>query len=1582
MLVVPFASATSVGLNDSNEQSELANYQLTFAEPTTANTLGVDGRINDNSDNLPVENTFQPKITQSQTNNYVLKTIQLPVKFTSPKISNRNGYSTLDIPDTQLTGAPGMPELNTRILNFKFDPGTKFQSIEFNPGKINIEPLAMPIKPVQEPIMLSLLYQYKDKEPEQTPPDPVVYSQPELYPPAWFEVNTGMGIDSETGKTKLFMKMNIYPSRFLPAQNQLNYITEGTVTIRYTPPTKTELNQLLYGDSLQSFQTSSRGASIAENYELLIISPVNEQTEQNLTRLVDFKTLTNMPAKLVNISAIVNPVYFPVQGRDTQEKIKYFIYNAKKTWNITYVILAGDAAQIPHRNVYITGSMAGDVPADMYYADLFDSLMNFCNWDTNDNDVFGEYNGGQLDGTDMYPDVYLGRLPADNAQQMELLVDRIIYYESTATGQPWFDNVTMCGTNTFSGTSVPEGEYSCEYIADNYLDEFVTTKLYETTTYARDLPLTTTNVVNTLNQGSGFATFHDHGAPQSWAGVFSSANAQSLTNGDKLPFLNFDACSTGRFDDQDSITEKVVLNPNGGSIISIGASRIGWGAFGPNHINSNSGYFNVHLYDKYYNGEGTVGRIFDGSKVDYLDFVGINSYHDYMTLTEYTLFGDPSLSVGGIPLRNITISCDDNTSYIAPTDSVQYQVTLENDGVLSKPIKLYLDGIPENWTATLNQSLIILPAKSQKSLSLTVTAADLALYDEIAHIEVYAHSSKNKARTISVTTHSITTRIYGLDLDTFTLDAAMYPGENVSFGFQVFNQGNAEDIVNLSAALKTPTPGWEFDFSVPDPIVPAHDYQFITVKITSPEQTLLGTYEVDVTGSLIGLQANDVVTYQVDILRTYGIDMESEVNLSQKINPAENDTYPMRVYNLGNYFDKVQFTIQRAPKTWDIQLSRPKPFRVEAYSSKIIELFIDVPEQTEVGYYVIRLRANLVSNSTNWVELEYEIFVNRVYDFDVSIAELDVTAEPGETKEFNLTIEHLGNGDDVIELEIVDKPRDWYINYSTMKIDAAPFIKTWAVVRITPHIKSVVDRYPIKLHVTLAGNQQVKVFGINISVKPIDGFELSCLNNRFEIEPGDTQNYRIYFNNYGNHLDEITVNVTKLDESLEIAWTPEALPNENIMLGPFNSTIVTIKILTDSDAIAGTYVIPVTAILKSTGEEKKIYLYLEIKPFYGVDLESEDKIIRTQPGEDFTITINITNNGNIKDNITRVITGIPVDWDIIAPRNYTYPSIGPYSTKTEIIRIRVPENEEELDLEVNIRVYSGGRPDLDKEKKSEVYVEQEPKSEPVRDFNWGDTTGLFFYWILPIILIIIVIAVMAFIFKKQRDEYKDDMEIIKEMQQKDTVAKDRDMYDYPTEEDYISPKHSAPSVPGTMPMKGKGARSKVEAPPPPGRKTKHKVHPGTKKGTKIETKHAVVGEGEKMRWLDDKPTHGALPSKKKKSKEKPGEKVKWLDEEKAEVYGDEEHDLGKIECTECGKKIGIDEYKCPYCGAVFEEFGEVDESTEAETEEIDIEMPDDDTDADVEFELAEDEEFELDESDADEVDEELDDEEIAWELEE
>lgn len=1551
MVLWPVAGAVITFNDESSESPAAVNHPIVPIQKTDGASIVTQNPTIENS-KLSDAQTIR-EISSSKPSKQI---INIPFIFDAPQIDQDADWAHLDMPGYVITGAPGEPELYTKVINLKFKPLTEFQSIEFIPENINREILSQPLRPIQKPIPLSLLYEYSTQPQKPIKPNPTIYDSSEPYPAQWFEINKGVGIDSETGKSTLFFTIHLFPMRYIPLQNELMFAEKGTLVIEYTEPTDVELKNKLYENAkTHSPLTNSRSQPLAQKYDLLIISPVDEEFEENLTRLAEFKTNTDLPAKLVNITDITNDVYFPRQGDDMQEYIKYFIFEAKKAWDISYVILAGDANLIPHRNVFISGSMAGDVPADLYYADVFDSELDFCDWDADGDGTYGEYSGGEIDGTDMYPDVYLGRLPADNGDEIELLVDRIIYYEFTTSGQPWFDNVTMCGTNTFAGTSVPEGEYSCEYIADNYLEDFVTTKIYETTTYERDYPCTTTNIMNSLNKGAGFATFHDHGSPQSWAGVFSSTNAWNLVNGDKLPFLNFDACSTGRFDDQDCISERVVLNPNGGSITSIGASRIGWGAWGTDHINRHSGYFNVHLYDNYYNGEGTAGRIFDGSKIDYLNNVGIGSYYDYMTLTEYILFGDPSLSVGGIPLRNISISCIDNTSNVAPSDFVQYQVTVSNNGSLTRPIKLNVGGIPENWTAELNESLILVPAMGDRKVTLTVTASDTALYQQIANVEVFAYAAKNKARTISVMTHTITTRIYGIDLNTTALLDTVLPGEEAYYWFEVANLGNAEDIINLTAELSNPLPGWVFNFSIPDVPVQPFDSRIITIKITPPLKTVMGMYEVDITGTIFGQPLSDIITVTTNISRTYGIDLSVDEKLSRTYNPGDNFTYTLHAKNQGNYWDSILFSIQRAPLNWNITLSRPKPFQVFAFSEKKAQLNFEIPNHTVVGHYLIRLRAELTSNSSQWVEVNFEVLVNRTYGFEVSLDINEVAADPGETKEFNITINHLGNDNDEIEFDIINEPRTWNVNFTNTTLLVEPFETRWITVKVTPHVKSLTGKYSFELQTILQDSQEVEKLGMNITVNPIYGFEVKCLKNKFDVAAGDAQNYKIYVTNFGNHEDEISLNISNIPSDWNFSWTPENIPSQNIKLEPFNSSIATVRIVTDSRAIAGEYVFTITGKLLSIDEETTIFVYLVITPYYGVKLELDDSQIRTHPGEDFTITINITNEGNIKDDITRTLHGIPYNWQVYTSSNYTYSQLGPFEKRTEIIHVYIPEDEPKRDVDILVRVNSESEPELDDKDESMVIVEHKPKSEPEQTFNWNDVEGMFMFWVLPIILLILVLISMALLINKQRKEHKEDMEIIKQMRE--------DELDQDYEEDISSaPGSGTPTRPGafaTPGMAGKTRRSKRihsgRPPPPP---PEHKA------------KRVGIRKGADRLGIDKEPV-SSLPL--------PTDLRKATDDESP-----------KIECTECGKMIGIDDYKCPYCGVVFEEFG--DEEIKSKTDEdIEVHLPEDDVE---EFELEEDEQEELEEADEEELEEleeaeseeeleEIDDEEeITWELDE
>lgn len=134
-------------------------------------------------------------------------------------------------------------------------------------------------------------------------------------------------------------------------------------------------------------------ASSAVVYDLLIIAPT--QYIDSLQPLVVHKNNVGIKTKVVTLDDVYHQMFW--QGRDEQEKIKYFIKTAKEVWGITYVLFVGDFQAIPIRYVYNADNNTGyNEPyfiSELYYADLYDQNHNFSTWDSSNNGIYGEWYG-------------------------------------------------------------------------------------------------------------------------------------------------------------------------------------------------------------------------------------------------------------------------------------------------------------------------------------------------------------------------------------------------------------------------------------------------------------------------------------------------------------------------------------------------------------------------------------------------------------------------------------------------------------------------------------------------------------------------------------------------------------------------------------------------------------------------------------------------------------------------------------------------------------------------------------------------------------------------------------------------------------------------------------------------------------------------------------------------------------------------------------------------------------------------------------------------------------------------------------
>ena len=147
-------------------------------------------------------------------------------------------------------------------------------------------------------------------------------------------------------------------------------------------------------DPMDSSMVSDIKSIDEDNYELIIITPKDFSIE--LQSLKNHKEQHGISTIIVTLEEIFDSTYFPLEGRDDAERIKYFLKNAKDNWNISYVLLIGGRVLIPCRkcNTMPLDDNFLNFTSELYYADIYNEYGNFSSWDSDGDGIYGEwYNG-------------------------------------------------------------------------------------------------------------------------------------------------------------------------------------------------------------------------------------------------------------------------------------------------------------------------------------------------------------------------------------------------------------------------------------------------------------------------------------------------------------------------------------------------------------------------------------------------------------------------------------------------------------------------------------------------------------------------------------------------------------------------------------------------------------------------------------------------------------------------------------------------------------------------------------------------------------------------------------------------------------------------------------------------------------------------------------------------------------------------------------------------------------------------------------------------------------------------------------
>lgn len=296
----------------------------------------------------------------------------------------------------------------------------------------------------------------------------------------------------------------------------------------------------LAADNPSSWRNPSRGA------DLVIITTRN--LSDAALPLKKIREDEGLSVAIVDVEDIFDEFSF---GQKTPQAIRDFLLFAKNKWKkpIRYALLFGDASFDP-KNYLGLGN------ADLVPTKLVDTLF----METASDDWLADFN------SDGVADLAVGRLPARDAVEAQLMTDKITSYQRT---RPADEALLVSDVN--DGYDFEAASDSLVALVPGYLRVTRINRGQLGDQAAR------TALIDAINRGERIVNYIGHGSVDLWrGGVFNSTDASKLENRERLPVFVAMNCLNGYFQDPalDSLAEALLKSPAGGAVAVWASSAI------------------------------------------------------------------------------------------------------------------------------------------------------------------------------------------------------------------------------------------------------------------------------------------------------------------------------------------------------------------------------------------------------------------------------------------------------------------------------------------------------------------------------------------------------------------------------------------------------------------------------------------------------------------------------------------------------------------------------------------------------------------------------------------------------------------------------------------------------------------------------------------------------------------------------------------------------------------------------------------------------------------------------------------------
>jgi hypothetical protein len=357
----------------------------------------------------------------------------------------------------------------------------------------------------------------------------------------------------------------------------------------------------LYRQLVVNYSEMYAGAPVRPG-TVLLISANDSGVVSRLQPWIEWRTRRGSPVTAVTTATTGT----------TATSIKNYIQTIYNSANppLEYVVLAGDA------------SGTYGIPTN------FESLSGYGGE--------GDHPYTQLAGGDILADVHIGRLSFSSYSELEVIVGKIVGYESAPylSDPGWYKRACLVGDPGSSGYSTVQ------------VQQWIKTRLKQLAYTQIDTIYTSpwvSQMSTALNRGDTIFSYRGYWQMSGW----SNTNTYALTNGWKMPFVVSITCDTGSFYSDTSCRTEGFLRA--GSVVSgVTNPKGGIGAIGTATTGTHTRFNNcVHygvFYGLIYEDQFNLGAALTRGKMElYLNYQAMEPNKVIIWSQWNNLMGDPAV---------------------------------------------------------------------------------------------------------------------------------------------------------------------------------------------------------------------------------------------------------------------------------------------------------------------------------------------------------------------------------------------------------------------------------------------------------------------------------------------------------------------------------------------------------------------------------------------------------------------------------------------------------------------------------------------------------------------------------------------------------------------------------------------------------------------------------------------------------------------------------------------------------------------------------------------------------------------------